>query len=123
MRLKAIPPLDSSYRRLILYATATQGVYLFLSVSGVDGTDGYDEWYLTVEEAQAAAERYGVDEADWTPIPGPLPGTQHDTEAPLVVVRDAQGRIIRPPQLITYAEAQRRGLVPPAQEGEDDTTR
>ncbi len=114
MRLKAIPPPDSPYCRIILYApenAKNQGVYLFLSVSGVDGTEGYDEWYTTVEEAKDAAERYGVNERHWTPLADPLPGAQHDTETPLVIVRDAQGNVIRPPRLIPYEEAQRRGLV------------
>lgn len=111
MRLKATPPANSPYRRIILYATDDEGVYLFLSISGIDGIDGYDEWYATIEEAQSAAERYDVHETAWTPLADPLPGAQHDTEASLVLVRDAQGSVIYPPQLIAYEAAQRRGLV------------
>ena len=51
MRLKAYVKDHPQYKKLILYQTGNS-VYLFLLFDTADGSEGYDDWYQTVEEAK-----------------------------------------------------------------------
>jgi hypothetical protein len=79
-------------KRVILYE-ADDGVYLFLSRSIHDAGSFADEWYVSVEDAEAVCrERFGIDKRMWQEVPDPEPGCQHDWIAPVRIKGREQGQ-------------------------------
>jgi hypothetical protein len=106
MRLKASIQNRTKFVHFMIYETDDSGVYLFLATENRD--EGYDSWYLTVDEAKLSAlDQYEIPLDLWEQIPDPLPGALHDIEEPTVAVRDGNGNVT----LIAYAEALAKGLV------------
>ena len=78
-------------RRVMLYE-ADGGTYLFLFTRTDDGPCEYDHWYESPRDAEdAAAQSFGVRSQDWTVIPDPPPGSQHDWITPTRVKCDTAG--------------------------------
>lgn len=86
MRRVALNPRPrSEIRRVILYQS-DDGVYLFLSKTEDDAGSFADEWYASVDDAEAESEeRFGITEDMWVEVPDPRPGCQADWIAPVRV--------------------------------------
>ena len=83
-------PIDGIHR-LMTYVS-DEGTYLFLYEDIDDGPCIADELYDSLEAAQqSAAVRFAVGNADWTTIPDPIPGAQHDWIRPTQVKRNQTG--------------------------------
>ena len=91
-KVATIPRPTDKIRRVMAYAPDDSGAYLFLYATLKDGPCEFDEWYdsLALVE-QHAAQRFGLKPDDWTVIPDPLPGAQHDWIRPTRVKRDDAG--------------------------------
>ena len=74
---KTTPP---ARRKAILYDSGRgDGVYVFPCATEADGSAIRDEWFGSFNEAIEACHReYGIRPEDWTVIPDPPDGCQHD---------------------------------------------
>jgi len=88
MRRVAMAPAHSGeVKRVMLFDSGRDGVYLFLYRAVKDQAAFADELYESVEEAEGSClERFGVAADQWQDIPDPQPGCQHDWIAPVRVV-------------------------------------
>lgn len=78
--------------RLMLH-DSTECTLVFLFSTRGDGPCDYDEWYLTVAEAEAAChQRYVVKPEDWRPIPDVPSDCRQDWIAPVRGTGDDVGR-------------------------------
>jgi biofilm protein TabA len=70
-------------KQVMIYESA-DGIYVFPFVSLEDGSAIGDEWYHSLNEANAICENeYGINATDWTYIADPIEGCQHDWIAPV----------------------------------------
>jgi hypothetical protein len=70
-------------KRVVIYKNE-DGVYLFPCASTKDGSGIGDEWYQSVEEADAVClVEYGINSNDWEIIDDPPEYCQHDWIAPV----------------------------------------
>jgi hypothetical protein len=91
-KVALVPAEDSDVRRVILH-TSEEGAFLYLSREVEDRGAFADEWYRTVEEAEAVCqERHGIGLDMWETVPDPQPGCLADWIAPVRVVGSATGR-------------------------------
>ena len=91
-------------RRAILYDSGRgEGVYVFPCATEADGSAIGDEWFASFNEAIEACQReYGVQPEDWTVVPDPPEGCQHDWIAHVRI----KGRVDGNPQ---WGRLERRG--------------
>ena len=77
--------INSPIKRLMIYESK-EGVYLFGYNTIEDSHSNWDEWYKTIEEAKEECNnRYGIEFMNWTEIPDPMEGCQHDWINPVRV--------------------------------------
>ncbi len=77
--------------RLMLY-TEPGGTYVFHYECQEDGPCTFDSWFESPQEAEEyCLEEFAVEVIDWTEIPDPEPGCQHDWISPTRVKRDDDG--------------------------------
>jgi hypothetical protein len=69
---------NAEFRRLMIYDSGDQGVYLFLYRSLDECPSDADYWYEQIKEAERHAAEFGVTPADWQTVPDPVPGCQDD---------------------------------------------
>ena len=71
---------EAKFCRAMIYDPADGGgVFVFLFRSPDDGPCEADYWYEDLAGAERhAAGELGVGDADWQPVPDPLPGCRHD---------------------------------------------
>src|SRR5690242_8384151 len=82
-RVAYVTPPREDVRRLILYKHSDDAVYVFSSRSVDDSGPGADEWFMSVEDAEAyATERFGITSEMWQALPDPEPFCQHDCLVP-----------------------------------------
>lgn len=73
-------------KKLMIYESE-EGVYLFGYDCVQDTVSIWDNWYLTIEEAEDFCEKiYRVDKEKWIHIPEPLTDCQHDFIMPTKIV-------------------------------------
>lgn len=84
----------SDVKQVMIYE-CEDGVYLFPFASLEDGSGRGDEWYESVEQAEAICKReYGIASTDWKYIDDPMENCQHDWIAPVRI----KGRDIGKPE-------------------------
>lgn len=77
--------------RCIMYSS-TDGVYVFPCATEEDGSATGDYWFNSIEEAEEfCKDEYGICNTDWTEVPDPLPGCQHDWLMPVRVKEREKG--------------------------------
>ncbi len=82
-----VPAHSGEVKRVMLFDSGREGVYLFLYRAVEDQAAFADELYSSIEEAETSCfERYGVAANQWQDIPDPQPGCQHDWIAPVRAV-------------------------------------
>ena len=77
-KVAAILDAAAEFRRVMIYDTGGQGVYVFLYRSGCDLPCDADYWYGTIREAENHAAKFGVKPNDWRLIPDPESGCPDD---------------------------------------------
>ncbi len=91
-KIADIRQTGSDVKRAMMYE-CSEGVYVFTYASADDGPSTYDDLVESIAIAeQMCADRYGIAPSQWTPIPDPLPGCQHDWIAPVRVKQDENGK-------------------------------
>ncbi|MDP9309683.1 MAG: hypothetical protein M3R24_02095 [Chloroflexota bacterium] len=94
MRLKALVSNHNQYKKAIIYAASSAGVYLFLYDTQADASCIADYWCESIEDAQeTACELAGIAPDAWHVIADPLPGAQHDWERPTRAVTSTTGKV------------------------------
>ncbi len=79
-------------KKLMIYESK-EGVYLFGYDCVQDTASIWDNWYLTVEEAEEYCEDiYQVDKEKWIEISEPLADCQHDFIMPTKIVGKENGK-------------------------------
>jgi hypothetical protein len=69
-------PVEGIHRLMILDGCG--GAFLYLYLQAEDGTCDYDEWYESVEQAEASVrDRFNVHHGDWIDI-GDAPDDSRD---------------------------------------------
>jgi len=88
--IEAISIDSDLVKRIIMYETDQDGVYVFLSSSVDDVGCDADLWFEDVESADDYCVDYGVSQEDWIEIENPMHDCQHDFIRPVRVKgRDA----------------------------------
>jgi len=89
---------DNLIRRIIIYETEKEGVYIFLSSSEDDIGCDADYWFEDVKSAEIYCKDYGIQQNDWIEAEDPLPNCQDDFIRPVRI----KGRNIGNPQFGEY---------------------
>lgn len=76
---------DDKIKRIILYETKKDGIYVFLSTSVDDVGCNSDSWFEDIKSAEECCADYGVHPEDWIEIDDPMPNCQHDFIRPVRV--------------------------------------
>ena len=72
-------------KRIIMYETDQEGVYVFPSSYADDVGCDADLWFEDVESADDYCADYGISQEDWIEIDNPMTDCQHDFIRPVRV--------------------------------------
>jgi hypothetical protein len=91
-RVALVPRFNPQDVKRVILHEADDGVYLYLLRSIHDAGSFADEWYASVEDAEAICESFGIDKGMWQEVPDAEPGCQDDWIAPVRIKGREQGR-------------------------------
>ncbi|QHW29427.1 hypothetical protein GZH47_00330 [Paenibacillus rhizovicinus] len=79
-----VPNTSHEIKKIMIYETADNGVYLFVYQTQKDEPSHNDFWFDHVEDAENFSEAYfRTSENGWVQIDDPVEGCQHDLIRPI----------------------------------------